>query len=54
MLRQGRSDIRAVWWGAAENPLPPQPWDVAFTVSRNEWNGTVTAQLEVKDIRTSV
>ena len=52
-LRQGRSDVRAVWWGAAEYPLPPLPWDVAFTVSRNEWKGTVSAQLEIKDIRTS-
>jgi single-stranded-DNA-specific exonuclease len=52
-LRQGRSDARAVWWGAAETPLPPLPWDVAFTVSRNEWNGSVTAQVEIKDLRTS-
>ena len=53
-LRQGRADTRAVWWGAAETPLPPLPWDVAFTVSRNEWNGTVSAQIEIKDLRTSV
>ncbi len=52
-LRQGRSDVRAVWWGAAESPLPALPWDVAFTVSRNEWKGTVSAQVEIKDIRTS-
>lgn len=52
-LRQGRVDVRAVWWGAAEYPLPALPWDVAFTVSRNEWKGTVSAQLEIKDIRTS-
>ena len=52
-LRQGRSDTRAVWWGAAEYPIPPLPWDVAFTVSRNEWNGTVSAQVEIKDLRTS-
>lgn len=52
-LRQGRSDVRAVWWGAAEYPLPPLPWDVAFTVSRNEWKGAVSAQVEIKDIRTS-
>ena len=52
-LRQGRADVRAVWWGAAEFPLPSLPWDVAFTVSRNDWNGTVTAQVEIKDLRTS-
>jgi single-stranded-DNA-specific exonuclease len=52
-LRQGRADTRAVWWGAAETPLPSLPWDVAFTVSRNEWNGNVSAQVEIKDLRTS-
>ncbi len=52
-LRQGRTDTRAVWWGAAEIPLPPLPWDVAFTVSRNEWKGSVSAQVEIKDVRTS-
>ena len=53
VLRQDRHDIRAVWWGAADYPLPPLPWDVAFTVSRNEWNGTVSPQVEIKDLRTS-
>lgn len=53
-LRQGRSEVRAVWWNSAEIPLPELPWDVAFTVERNEWNGTVTAQMNIREVRTSV
>jgi single-stranded-DNA-specific exonuclease len=53
LLRQGRSQCRAVWWNAAASELPRLPWDVAYTVSRNEWNGRVSAQIEVRDIRTA-
>ena len=53
VLRQARAECRAVWWGAAEFPLPPAPWDVAFTISRNEWNGRVTPQLEIRDVRSA-
>jgi single-stranded-DNA-specific exonuclease len=28
-----------------------QPFDMVFTIEENEWNGTVTLQLQVKDIR---
>ncbi len=54
LLRQGRAECRAVWWGAAEFPLPAAPWDVAFTISRNEWNGRVEPQLEIRDVRAAV
>jgi len=54
MLRQGRDEHRAVWFGAATEPLPPQPWDVAFTIERNEWQGNVSAQIQIKTARTSV
>jgi hypothetical protein len=40
-----------VWWNAAEEILPPLPWDIAYTVSRNEWNGRVDAQLELRGVR---
>ncbi len=51
MFRHGRAQCRAVWWNAADEPLPPLPWDIAYTVSRNEWNGRVDAQLEIRDVR---
>jgi single-stranded-DNA-specific exonuclease len=53
LLRQGRSQCRAVWWNAAENSLPPPPWDIAYTVSRNEWNGRVELQVELRDVRSA-
>ena len=52
-FRQGRAQCRAVWWNAAEIPLPPLPWDIAYTVSRNEWNGRVEVQIELRDVRTA-
>jgi single-stranded-DNA-specific exonuclease len=51
MFRHGRAQVRAVWWNAADETLPPLPWDIAYTVSRNEWNGRVDAQLELHDVR---
>jgi single-stranded-DNA-specific exonuclease len=53
MLRQGRDEHRAVWFGAASEALPRQPWDVAFTIERNEWQGSVSAQIQVKAVRSS-
>jgi single-stranded-DNA-specific exonuclease len=50
-FRQGRAQCRAVWWNAAELTLPPLPWDIAYTVSRNDWNGRVELQIELKDVR---
>ncbi len=50
-FRHGRAQCRAVWWNAAEEILPPLPWDIAYTVSRNEWNGNVSLQLELRDVR---
>jgi len=49
--RASRGQCRAVWWNAADEILPPLPWDIAYTVSRNEWNGNVSAQLELRAIR---
>ena len=50
-FRQARSQCRAVWWNAAGETLPPLPWDIAYTVSRNEWNGRTDVQLEIRDVR---
>ncbi len=48
---RSRSQCRAVWWNAAEEILPPLPWDIAYTVARNEWNGRTDVQLEIRDVR---
>jgi len=54
LLRQGAQEMRAVWFGAAAEVLPRLPWDIAFTVERNEYQGVVTAQMHVRAVRTSV
>lgn len=54
MLRQGRDEHRAVWFGAAAETLPRQPWDIAFTIERNEWQGSVSAQIHIKAVRSSI
>ncbi len=50
-LRQDGHEVRAIWFGAAQEKLPPPPWDVAFRLERNEYEGTVRPQLEVRAVR---
>ncbi len=52
-LRQNGREQRAVWFGGAAQELPPQPWDVAFQIERNEYMGRVTAQMHIKAVRSS-
>jgi single-stranded-DNA-specific exonuclease len=51
VLRQAGDEYRAVWFGAAKDALPRLPWDIAFQIERNEWRGTVTAQIHIKAVR---
>jgi single-stranded-DNA-specific exonuclease len=51
-LRQGRSTVKAIWFNAP-GPLPPAPWDVAFELARNVYQGKVSLQLQLKHLRTS-
>ena len=52
-LRQGRAVREAMFFGGNEEPLPRPPWDLAFTISRNEWNGRVSLQMIVEEIRST-
>ncbi|CAN5829685.1 single-stranded-DNA-specific exonuclease RecJ [soil metagenome] len=47
----GRQRIQAIFFHGAEDALPRPPWDVAFTVERNEFNGRVDAQMQIVAIR---
>jgi len=42
---------QAIYFGGAQHALPEPPWDIAFQVARNEYNGRVTLQLEIKALR---
>lgn len=53
LLRQGGDEYRAVWFGAAGQELPRLPWDIAFNIERNEWQGTVSPQIHLRAVRHS-
>jgi single-stranded-DNA-specific exonuclease len=42
---------QAIYFGGAARALPEPPWDIAFQVARNEYNGRVSLQLEIKALR---
>lgn len=50
-FRNGRGETRAVWFGSAKQELPRLPWDIAFTVERNEYQGIVRPQVHIKAVR---
>jgi single-stranded-DNA-specific exonuclease len=52
LLQDGGGQAQqAIYFGGAQRPLPEPPWDIAFQVGRNEYNGRVTLQLEIKALR---
>ena len=46
-----RMPVSAIFFNGAEQPLPPPPWDVAFHLERNAWNGRVEPQMQIVAIR---
>lgn len=46
-----RRSHMAIYFNGAERGLPDPPWDVAFHLERNEWNGRVFPQMQIVDIR---
>lgn len=48
-----RRVVSAIFFGGAETPLPRPPWDVAFHLERNEWNGRVEPQMNIVAIRSA-
>ncbi len=51
LLRQDGDEYRAVWFGGVAHDLPRSPWDIAFQIERNEWNGTVSPQIHIRAVR---
>lgn len=50
-LRHRNQVLRAVYFNGVETPLPPPPWDVAFYLEANEYQGRVQPQVQVEAIR---
>lgn len=53
-LRQGRTTTRAIWFNGAQDPLPPPPWDIAFDLTRNEYQGKIQPQVQIRALRSAV
>jgi single-stranded-DNA-specific exonuclease len=49
-----RRKISAIFFGGAEEPMPRPPWDVAFKLDRNEFQGRIEPQMQVVAMRSSV
>ena len=52
-LLSGRRRREAIWFNAGTRDLPRPPWDVAYTVNRNIWQGRESAQVQIVSIRTT-
>lgn len=50
-LRQNGRQRRAIFFGGAEHPLPEPPWDIAFRISADEYEGEVRLQMQVEALR---
>ncbi|MGH8091906.1 MAG: single-stranded-DNA-specific exonuclease RecJ [Chthoniobacterales bacterium] len=50
-LRQNGRSQRAIFFGGADEPLPEPPWDIAFRISADEYEGEIRLQLQVEALR---
>jgi single-stranded-DNA-specific exonuclease len=52
-LRQRNYRQRAIFFGAATDALPKQPWDIAFRIRRDEYEGEARLEMRVEAVRES-
>ncbi len=50
-LAQSGVERDAIFFGGGALDLPPQPWDISYTVDKNEFRGRVTLQLTIQHVR---
>ena len=50
-LRQGNRHRRAVYFDGATNQLPPSPWDVAFRIGADEYDGETLVGMRIEALR---
>lgn len=53
-LRQQDHFRRAIFFDGALSPLPTPPWDIAFRVNADEYEGETRLQMQVEALRTAV
>jgi len=52
-LRQEGRFQRAIFFNGAENPIPTPPWDLAFRISADEYEGELRLQMQVEAWRSA-
>jgi single-stranded-DNA-specific exonuclease len=52
-LRQRNYHQRAIFFGAAADSLPKQPWDIAFRIRPDEYEGETRLEMRVEAVRES-
>jgi single-stranded-DNA-specific exonuclease len=50
-LRQGKRHRRAVYFDGAANEFPPPPWDVAFRIGADEYDGETLVSMRIEGLR---
>jgi len=50
-LRQGNRHRRAVFFDGVANPLPPTPWDIAFRIRADEYQGETLIGIQIEAVR---
>jgi single-stranded-DNA-specific exonuclease len=50
-LRQGNRHRRAVYFDGAQNQLPPTPWDIAFRIRGDEYEGETLVGMQIEAVR---
>jgi len=53
LMSKGRR-TGAIWFNGAIGELPRTPWDVAYTVNRNIWQGRDEVQVQIVAVRSAV
>lgn len=50
-LRQGNRHRRAVYFDGVPNQLPPTPWDIAFRIRADEYEGETLVGMQIEAVR---
>lgn len=50
-FRQDGYEQEGIYFNSAGLDLPDQPWDIAYTIDRNEWRGLVKLNMVVQAVR---
>jgi single-stranded-DNA-specific exonuclease len=50
-LRQGNRHRRAVYFDGVPNRLPPTPWDIAFRIRADEYEGETLIAMQIEAVR---